>query len=313
MGGVWFPTTTNLLERPRFGSADASSTQGPLLWTARLDPEIVKKLISFFNPRGTVTNSDLELAADLVQHDMAAQAFDIQERTISSGSDNKPTIAWQTKGSTTTTSAPAYLLRLQALHQRFHRYHSSAFFVPGKLAFLRDLRSAQTAAGAGIVSSRTNSNDKTWLLWLSFCQDLFVNPWLTDRCIDSILLLQVFAERYRTGQISPRRWPVKSRIVEGALRAMGRAFASMGSGDPRLTLTGKTEFRLSRQLRGYARADPPPDRVKPIPVAAIHHATQLACADGSVESLAVINMLCLAFFFLCRPGEYTAPTGDNAP
>ncbi len=24
-------------------------------------------------------------------------------------------------------------------------------------------------------------------------------------------------------------------------------------------------------------------------------------------------MLCLAFFFLCRPGEYTAPTGDNSP
>jgi hypothetical protein len=24
-------------------------------------------------------------------------------------------------------------------------------------------------------------------------------------------------------------------------------------------------------------------------------------------------MLCLAFFFLCRPGEYTAPTGGNAP
>jgi hypothetical protein len=24
-------------------------------------------------------------------------------------------------------------------------------------------------------------------------------------------------------------------------------------------------------------------------------------------------MACLAFFFLCRPGKYTAPTGNNAP
>jgi hypothetical protein len=105
---------------------------------AKFEPEVVRKLVSFSNPRGTVTNSDLELAAGLVQHDVAAQAFDIQERTISSGSDNTPTIAWQTKGSTTTTGAPAYLLRLQALHQRFHCYHSSAFFVPGKLNTMAD-------------------------------------------------------------------------------------------------------------------------------------------------------------------------------
>jgi hypothetical protein len=133
MGGVWFPTTTKLLERPESSSTAPSSTLGPILWRAKFEPEVVRKLVSFFNPRGTVTSFDLELAAGLVQHDIAAQAFDIRQRTISGGSDNTPTIAWQTKGSTTTTGTPAYLLRLQALYRAFHRYNSSAFFVPGKL------------------------------------------------------------------------------------------------------------------------------------------------------------------------------------
>jgi hypothetical protein len=101
--------------------------------------------------------------------------------------------------------------------------------------------------------------------------------------------------------------------VEGALRAVGQAFASMGAPDPRLTVTGKTEFRLGRQLKGYAKADDPPLRVKPIPIQVIYHAANLARQHGTVESLTIMNMICVAFFFLCRPGEYTAPTGDNHP
>jgi hypothetical protein len=44
----------------------------------------------------------------------------------------------------------------------------------------------------------------------------------------------------------------------------------------------------------------------------IYHAANLARQHNTSEALAVINMLCLAFFFLCRPGEYTAPTADNS-
>jgi hypothetical protein len=139
MGGVWFPASTNLLKRPLSGSAaEQLPNKGPLLWRARFDEDITKDLVTFENPTGAVTNSDLELAASLVQHDIAAHAFDVRERTIASGSDNTPTVAWQCKGSTTTTSAPAYLLHVQALHQRFHRYYSLAFFIPGTLNAMAD-------------------------------------------------------------------------------------------------------------------------------------------------------------------------------
>jgi hypothetical protein len=148
----------------------------------------------------------------------------------------------------------------------------------------RDLGLAQAASCAGIVSSWAVSNNAAWLSWERFCNKLTVDPWLTDN-IDPILLLQAFAEHYRTGDIAPRQQPVESRTVEGALRSVGQIFAAVGAKDPRLTPTGKTEFRISRQLRGYyAKADDPPTQVKPILVQVIHHAANLARQHGMAES-----------------------------
>jgi hypothetical protein len=181
-----------------------------------------------------------------------------------------------------------------------------------RIDFLRDLGTAQAAARHGIVPSRADANDRTWKLWASFCRELLVDPWLLG-VGDPILLLQVFAHRYRVGQIAPSGRQVKSRTVEGALRAVGQAFTALGSPDPRLTATGSTEFRLSRQLRSYSKLDPPPQRVKPIPVDVIHHMMALSNQHGTADSLAIADLIALAFFFLLRPGEYTAPRGENTP
>jgi hypothetical protein len=94
---------------------------------------------------------------------------------------------------------------------------------------------------------------------------------------------------------------------------VGQTFSSVGSLDPRLTASGKHEFRLRRQLTGYAKADSPPNRVKPIPVSVIYHMVTQANAHASPDSLAIADLIMIAFFFLMRPGEYTAPTGENTP
>jgi hypothetical protein len=94
----------------------------PLLWRAPFPIEIQKDLVSFSNPKGKITNSDLELAGTIGQHDVLVHHIDCRERTIHTLTDNTPALAWQTKGSTTTTGVPAYLLRIQALHQRHFRY-----------------------------------------------------------------------------------------------------------------------------------------------------------------------------------------------
>jgi hypothetical protein len=67
----------------------------------------------------------------LMQHEAYAHTSDIRERTTHTGCDSTPAAAWQHPGSVTTASPPAYLLRIQALHQRFHRYHPTVTYLPG--------------------------------------------------------------------------------------------------------------------------------------------------------------------------------------
>ncbi len=73
--------------------------------------------------------------------------------------------------------------------------------------------------------------------------DLYLDPYL-QQIEDPILLLQVFAHRYRTGALAPSGTTVRSRTVEGALCSIGQALATLGSRDPRLQPSGKLDLRL---------------------------------------------------------------------
>lgn len=110
----------------------------PLLWRSEFPPCIRDQLVSWSNPTGTITNSDLELAGTIAQHDILAQAADIRECSIATFTDNTPAQAWQHKGSTTTTGPAAYLLRLQALHQRHYRYLPLVNYIPGPANSMAD-------------------------------------------------------------------------------------------------------------------------------------------------------------------------------
>jgi hypothetical protein len=76
---------------------------------------------------------------------------------------------------------------------------------------------------------------------------------------------------------------------------------------------GKIDFRIQRQLSCYKKQDPPPNRVKPIPVPILMSILATALADGNTFSIAVADMIGVAFFFLLRPGEYTGTKSDSAP
>jgi hypothetical protein len=125
MGGIVLPPT-NLSPAP------------PLVWRLRFPTTVQRNLVSTDNPKGSVTNSDLELAATIIQHDVICHNYDVRERTIHTGTDNQATQAWQQRGSTTTNAVPAFLLRLQAIHQRFHRYLPQHSYLPGKLNAMAD-------------------------------------------------------------------------------------------------------------------------------------------------------------------------------
>jgi hypothetical protein len=92
---------------------------------------VTSQLVTFVNPGGTITNSDLELAASVAHHDVLSQQVDIREATIHILADNTVTMYWQRKRATSTTGPASRLLRIQSLHQRHHPYVPSFDYIPG--------------------------------------------------------------------------------------------------------------------------------------------------------------------------------------
>ena len=179
-------------------------------------------------------------------------------------------------------------------------------------AFSADLRLAHETVRAGVIPKTARASDKHWERWAEYCHQHRLDPFLrhTD---DPVPFLQVFAERYRDGRIAPSNNTARSRTVEGALRAVGQKFTSLGAWDIRKDATGAIDFRLQRMLKAYKRQDLPPTRVKPLPITIVLFLLQRAYGrDRYEDRMAIADMICVAFFFLLRPGEYTGTTTDNA-
>jgi integrase len=94
---------------------------------------------------------------------------------------------------------------------------------------------------------------------------------------------------------------------------VGQTLSYMGTPDPRLDSHGALDLRLKHQLRHYSKTDPPPRRVKPIPIQVLRHLVQQAHADSSVthSRLAIADLVTIAYYFLMRPGEYCTSTGED--
>jgi hypothetical protein len=110
----------------------------PLLWRAPFPRSVQNRLITYANPTGTITNSDLEVSASIAHHDVLAREVDVREATILNLSDNTPTVYWQRKGAVSSAGPAARLLRIQALHQRRHRHVPTFDYLPGPANVMSD-------------------------------------------------------------------------------------------------------------------------------------------------------------------------------
>ena len=124
MGGVWFDALDLLAP--------------PIVWRSPFPAQIQSALITAKCPRGTLSISDLELAATITHKVVLVHARPVQEPTIWVAGDNRASLSWATKGSSTSTTARAYLLRLNSLHQRKHRYVARHHYLPGSLNHMAD-------------------------------------------------------------------------------------------------------------------------------------------------------------------------------
>ena len=125
-------------------------------------------LVTSANRTGTVSVSDLELAGTLAHKQIIVQALPTDaERPIWLGGDNRASLAWASKGSSTACTARAYLLRLGALHQRYHRYVPQHDYVPGKANVMADDASRRWDLSDSALLSHFNSaypQDTSWTL-----------------------------------------------------------------------------------------------------------------------------------------------------
>ena len=88
----------------------------------------------------------------------------------------------------------------------------------------------------------------------------------------------------------------------------------MGTPDPRLDAHGKRFKILSNLFRAHAKDDPPPERVKPIPMQLVEHAVHSLRNDTTLPTqlrYAIADCIIIGYFFLLRPGEFVCATGDD--
>ena len=171
----------------------------------------------------------------------------------------------------------------------------------------------QDTIRAGVTPKRARAHDLHWERWESFCYSLDVDPFVRD-FDDAVPLLQVLGQRYRDGRLAPNKHPVRARTVEDALRAVGQKFSSLGAKDIRHNQAGNNDFRIVRQIGCWKKQDSPPTRVKPVPITMILHLIATAFGAARITStMAVVDMIIIAFYFLLRPGEYTGTSIDDAP
>ncbi|EJK75874.1 hypothetical protein THAOC_02391 [Thalassiosira oceanica] len=195
------------------------------------------------------------------------------------------------KGSATNDKVPAHLLRLFGIHQRFRRYvprhdylaspsnpiadaaSETSTYLPAKLRgdFCLDLCLAQEeATKKGVSAGRAAAGDDTaWGQWLKLATELAFGPFL-EAIEDKIPILQWVSQAHP--------WHDDSR---------------------------KTSYRLSKMISAWKKEDPPPNRVKPIPVQVLRSIAYLARDSNRDFNKATMDMIMIAFYFMLRPGEYT--------
>ena len=180
-------------------------------------------------------------------------------------------------------------------------------------ALRRDARSVSLAMRSGVTIGRSTMALTYERRWLSFCQQFELDPHLASQP-DPVAWLQVFACNVRDGRFSASQRPVRSSTVAEALFFVAQTFSNLGLPDPRhVPFTDRIDPRLSRLLKSYAKTDPCPIRVKPLPVPLLHRASDLALLTNTPDSLAAADLLWLAFFFLLRPGEYSGSSSESHP
>ena len=117
-GGVWL---------------DLASTGQNLVWRYPWTTDIIVSLVSSTNLQGTIDNSDLELAALVLQEATLLEAVPkARMAALLWGYDITPTVFWSTREASMINPVVADLLCIRALHSGKFFLNPSVFYHPGQ-------------------------------------------------------------------------------------------------------------------------------------------------------------------------------------
>jgi hypothetical protein len=103
-GGVWFSGSLHI---------------PPLVWRVQFPRSIADEVVSFKNPTGRLTNSDLELAGLVLHYCALENATDLAHKRVGIYSDNTPTVHWTKRmADRSQAETSGRLLRGFAMRQR---------------------------------------------------------------------------------------------------------------------------------------------------------------------------------------------------
>jgi hypothetical protein len=133
-GGVWFSGKSEL---------------PPTVWRIQWHADITTAVISDSNPTGTLTNSDLEMAAVLIQQSVLDSLVSMRHKAALIHSNNTPSVSWVTKMATKAATSNAAHRLLRGLAIRQHHSEStpvSIVHIAGTDNFLADIPSRPIAS-----------------------------------------------------------------------------------------------------------------------------------------------------------------------
>ncbi len=135
-GGVWFSLV---------------HTMPPCVWRLPFPVDIATDVVSLERPHGKLTNSDLELAAEVLAiGTLLAKATHTKWEPIRTLCDNTPTVSWIDKMASKSLSPTAGRL-LRGLAFMLHSYHAgrnTTVHVPGQENIMADIASRPSKAHA---------------------------------------------------------------------------------------------------------------------------------------------------------------------
>jgi hypothetical protein len=72
-------------------------TLSPIVWRVEWPEDIRNNVVSFDNPTGTITNSDLEMAGMLLHFLVLEHLVKLKHVHVATWCDNTPTVSWTNK------------------------------------------------------------------------------------------------------------------------------------------------------------------------------------------------------------------------